>query len=132
MTAPVKPIALNGDGNLDPGDDFDNVRWWKQRGVPGNGSKDTTYLICHTVAKGGGVCDRLPLIKQADTVSLTVGGKPLTVVVDRTKLYLKNRIKDADEVWDPMVPNRVIFITCFTEGGQRTDKNFVAFAHVAR
>lgn len=101
---------------------------WRERGWPGTDSRDTVYLLGHTVRKGGGVFDPLQQVKLGQELVLTTGNGTLRYRVDQTKLYPKNEIQRADEVYAE-VPGRLLLIGCYlNQDGSRQTQNFVVFA----
>lgn len=101
---------------------------WRERGRPGTDSKDTVYLLGHTVRKGGGVFDPLQRVKPGQELVLTTGSGRLRYRVDRTQLYPKNEIQRADEVYAE-VPGQLLLIGCYlNQDGSRQTQNFVVFA----
>jgi hypothetical protein len=97
----VPPISMDG-------------YWLTPFGVPGNGSKNTTYIIGHSwegrdapfnhLSSAAAVGDEFDVITSNGTIRYRV---------DSVTTYVKSTLKDSP-IWD-MVPNRVVLISCYTE-----------------
>lgn len=104
---------------------------WADRGLPGTQARDTVYLLGHTVRAGGGVFDRLQGIRVGQTIRLTTSKGTLTYHVTATRLYDKEQIQQADEVY-AAVPGRLVLIGCYLNSdGSRQDRNFVVYASLS-
>lgn len=104
------------------------VHRWADRGLPGTTTRDTVYLLGHTVRAGGGVFDRLQTVRVGQLVHVTTARGTLNYRVDATRLYEKDQIQHADEVY-ASVPGRLVLIGCYLNSdGSPQDRNVVVFA----
>ena len=88
--------------------------WLTPFGVPGNGSKNTTYVIGHSwegqdapfnhLSSAAAVGDEFDVVTATGTIRYRV---------DSVTTYLKAALKDSP-IWD-MVPSRLVLISCYTE-----------------
>lgn len=104
---------------------------WAERGRPGSDSGDTVYLLGHTVRAGGGVFDPLQHVGPGQSIIVETEQGTLTYRVQATKMYPKNEIQRADEVYEA-VPGRLVLVGCYLNAdGSKQDLNFVVFAQLA-
>lgn len=104
---------------------------WAERGRPGTDTSDTVYLLGHTVRAGGGVFDPLQRVEIGQSIIVDTKQGKINYRVEATRMYPKNEIQQADEVYDS-VPGRLILVGCYLNAdGTRQDMNFVVFAQVA-
>ncbi|MFC7620810.1 class F sortase [Microlunatus sp. GCM10028923] len=104
---------------------------WADRGRPGSDSGDTVYLLGHTVRSGGGVFDPLQHVEIGQSIIVETESGSLTYQVQATKMYPKNEIQRADEVYET-VPGRLVLVGCYLNAdGSKQDLNFVVFAQLA-
>ncbi|NYE74754.1 sortase domain-containing protein [Microlunatus parietis] len=104
---------------------------WAERGRPGSDAGDTVYLLGHTVRAGGGVFDPLQHVELGQSIMVGTENGTLTYRVQATKMYPKNEIQRADEVYES-VPGRLVLVGCYLNAdGSKQDLNFVVFAQLA-
>lgn len=103
---------------------------WAERGRPGSDSGDTVYLLGHTVRSGGGIFDPLQQVEPGQSIIVETESGTLTYRVQATKMYPKNEIQRADEVYET-VAGRLVLIGCYLNAdGSKQDLNFVVFAQL--
>jgi hypothetical protein len=103
---------------------------WAERGRAGTNATDTVYLLGHTVRAGGGVFDPLQDITIGQSIFADTERGRLDYRVEATRMYPKNQIQQADEVYES-VPGRLILVGCYLNAdGSKQDLNFVVFAQL--
>jgi hypothetical protein len=88
--------------------------WLTNYGVPGSGSRNTTYIAGHSWDGKEAPFNRLSdesLVGKA--VRVTTAKGTLDYVVDSVTTHRKDTLKDSD-IWN-IVPNRIVLISCYTE-----------------
>lgn len=120
-------IRPNADNALVP-PTYTQVFRWADRGQPGCPATDTVFLLGHTVRAGGGVFNRLQTVRRGQAIVLTTETGTVRYEVRRTRLYDKNGITDAAEVYAD-VPGRLVLVGCFLNpDGSLQTRNFVVTA----
>lgn len=88
--------------------------WLTPFGAPGNGSRNTTYIIGHSWEGRDAPFNHLSSAATVgDELDVITGNGTIRYRVDSVTTYLKSALKDSP-IWD-MVPNRVVLISCYTE-----------------
>lgn len=88
--------------------------WLTPYGVPGPGSKDTTYIVGHSWDGEDAPFNRLSDENLLGTqFTLTTRSGDVSYVVDSVTTHDKDTLKDSD-IWE-IVPERVVLISCYTE-----------------
>lgn len=127
----VLPYA--GDVLEPPNGDYRDAFIWTQRGLPGDGATDTTYLFGHTYrGPTAGVFDELQKVAIGTRVQLTTSG-PLNYCVTSRFTVNRARLDSDPRVW-ALQPysqrgNMLVLIACFLNAdGSPQDKNIVVVA----
>ncbi|MFW6599815.1 class F sortase [Propionibacteriaceae bacterium Y2011] len=122
------PISPDPRTNILTPPNSSQVFRWAERGRPGTGARDTVYLLGHTVRAGGGVFDRLQTVTPGQVIMVDTTTGSLQYKVSAVKLYPRDSIQHADEVY-ATVPGRLVLIGCYLNAdGSRQDRNVVVFA----
>lgn len=117
MEAPIHPLepdsAAVESQTIVPPATMDGY-WLTPFGVPGNGSKNTTYVIGHSWEGRDAPFNHLSSAAAVgDVFDVVTATGSIRYSVDSVTTYLKDSLKDSP-IWD-MVPNRVVLISCYTE-----------------
>ncbi|GAB3531833.1 hypothetical protein GCM10027403_02940 [Arthrobacter tecti] len=88
--------------------------WLTNYGMPGSGSKDTTYITGHSWEDREAPFNHLSTDTEVgDEVILHTESGEQRYEVDSITTHDKDTLKDSD-IWD-IVPNRLVLISCYTE-----------------
>ena len=88
--------------------------WLTPFGVPGHGSKNTTYGIGHRWERPDAPFNHLSSAAAVgDEFDVVTATGTIRYRVDSVTTYLKAALKDSP-IWD-MVPSRLVLISCYTE-----------------
>ena len=122
-------ILPNGDNQLVPPTSSEVFRW-AERGLPGCPSRDTVFLLGHTVRAGGGVFDRLQHIQPGQSVVLDTKAGTVRYEVESIDRYDKGAVPNLNEVYRD-VPGRLVLVGCFlNEDGSLQTRNTVVMAKI--
>ena len=101
---------------------------WAERGMPGCTSRDTVFLLGHTVRAGGGVFDKLQTVQVGQQVIVSTKAGAVRYEVTRTQLFDKETITKERDVY-ATVPGRLVLVGCFLNpDGSIQTRNFVVMA----
>ncbi|MGN7249354.1 class F sortase [Arthrobacter sp. SAFR-014] len=97
----VPPVTLDG-------------YWLTPYGMPGSGSRNTTYVVGHSWEGLDAPFNRLSTrAGRGDVFTVHTAAGQLKYRVDSVTTYTKSTLKDSP-IWD-VVPNRLVLISCYTE-----------------
>jgi hypothetical protein len=132
VDAPIVPLGIIPNGELDVPPDPKIVGWWRDGNRPG-GATGGVVLDGHvdSARLGLGVFARLRNLSIGDVVEVSgADGATLRYVVTTREEHLKTALP-AREVFSQDVPERLVLITCggdFDRATRHYEKNVVGYA----
>lgn len=134
-TSRVPTMAVKETGSIDP-PGFRHTYWVGDRGVmPSASATDTTYFACHTNPRKSAYavpCNRVPgTVRVGDEVVVRTDAATLRYEITQARNVRRDAFASDRDVWD-VNPGRLVWVTCYLSGGNRTDFNFVIIAELVR
>lgn len=129
----ARVLPYGGDVLDPPEGNYLDAFLWTQRGLPGDGARDTTYLFGHTYrGETHGVFDELQDVAIGTGVQLTTSGVLNYCVTERFTVA-RTKLASDPRVWarQPLDErgNMLVLIACFLNpDGSPQDKNIVVVA----
>lgn len=139
-TSEVPTMEIAGWGVIDP-PDYEHTWWISDRGeAPSSTATDTTYFACHTYS--GKSSEAVPCnvvtpdsVPVGSEVIVATDTEELRYTVTQTRMVPRAQLEDDKDVWD-VNPGRLVWISCYLDGGRYSDYNLVVIAeldqHAAR
>lgn len=88
--------------------------WLVPYGIPGEGSRNTTYIIGHSWQDRDAPFNHLSTrAAPGDRLTVATAAGGLDYRVDSVTTYLKSGLKDST-IWE-VAPNRIVLISCYTD-----------------
>jgi hypothetical protein len=111
---PLKPSSSDvASQSIVPPETLDGY-WLSPYGMPGSGSRNTTYVIGHSWEGLDAPFNRLSTrAGRGDVFTVQTAAGQLKYRVDSVTTYSKATLKDSP-IWN-VVPNRLVLISCYTE-----------------
>jgi hypothetical protein len=111
---PLTPSAEENAAQLLVPPETLDAYWLTPYGMPGEGSRNTTYITGHSWEGREAPFNRLsdPALVGSE-IELRTGTGTLEYVVDSVVTHDKNTLKDS-EIWH-VVPDRLVVVSCYTE-----------------
>jgi hypothetical protein len=111
---PLKPSSSDvASQSIVPPETLDGY-WLTPYGMPGSGSRNTTYVVGHSWEGLDAPFNRLSTrAGREDVFTVQTAAGQLKYRVDSVTTYTKSTLKDSP-IWD-VVPNRLVLISCYTE-----------------
>ena len=129
----ARVLPYGGDVLDPPGGNYHDAFVWTQRGMPGDGARDTTYLFGHTYrGETHGVFDELQNVALGSHIRLITSGVLNYCVTERFTVA-RTKLASDPRVWarQPLKErgNMLVLIACFLNpDGSPQDKNIVVVA----
>ncbi|WP_395404479.1 class F sortase [Arthrobacter sp. UC242_113] len=111
---PLKPSSSDVESqSIVPPETLDGY-WLTPYGMPGSGSRNTTYVVGHSWEGLDAPFNRLSTrAGRGDVFTVYTAAGQLKYRVDSVTTYTKSTLKDSP-IWN-VVPNRLVLISCYTE-----------------
>jgi hypothetical protein len=111
---PLKPSSSDVESqSIVPPETLDGY-WLTPYGMPGSGSRNTTYVVGHSWEGLDAPFNRLSTrARRGDVFTVYTAAGQLNYRVDSVTTYTKSTLKDSP-IWN-VVPNRLVLISCYTE-----------------
>ncbi|MDQ0619380.1 class F sortase [Arthrobacter globiformis] len=110
---PLKPSSSDVESqSIVPPESLDGY-WLTPYGMPGSGSRNTTYVVGHSWEGLDAPFNRLSTrAGRGDVFTVHTAAGQLKYRVDSVTTYTKSTLKDSP-IWN-VVPNRLVVISCYT------------------
>ncbi|MDO5676939.1 MAG: hypothetical protein Q4G35_05470 [Propionibacteriaceae bacterium] len=131
----VGTMEIANSGVINP-PDFEHTWWIKDRGViPSSQATDTTYLACHTHSRKSAAvvpCNKVTLenVPIGSQVTVVTDTETLTYTVIQARKVPRTQFEHDADIWD-INPGRLVWISCYLEGGRYSEFNIVVIAELA-
>ena len=115
--------------------DFERTWWIRDRGAPPSSqAADTAYLACHTHSRKSALvvpCNRIRLdnVPIGSKLSVTTDTESLTYTVIQARKVPREQFEHDPDIWD-VNPGRLVWISCYLEGGRYSAFNIVVIAEL--
>nr|WP_223257222.1 class F sortase [Arthrobacter globiformis] len=111
---PLKPSSSDVESqSIVPPETLDGY-WLTPYGMPGSGSRNTTYVVGHSWEGLDAPFNRLSTrAGRGDVFTVHTAAGQLKYRVDSVTTYTKSTLKDSP-IWS-VVPDRLVLISCYTE-----------------